>query len=429
MTVAAISTVAMPRLSDSMEEGVIVSWLVSDGDQVEVGQEIAEVETDKATMPYEAEAAGKIHLRAAEGETVRVGDVIALIGELGTDQSAVSGPPDGQSRQAVAPRSASPHLGTHPAPGDDVGQRTSSNGGGARRNASPVARRLAAELGVDLSALTGSGPGGRVVKADVQAAAYVAAEAPSPPTVESNAPEPPRSATEGAAKGESVRQELSRVQALIARRMAESKATAPDFVLRMDVDMEAAVAVRTQLRAIVGPESRVPSFNDFVVKACATALRENPLANGSVRRRRVRASQPRQRRDRRRRARRFGGADDLRRRPEVAGRDRSTVSAASGEGARRNDHAARAGRGTFSVSNLGMFGVDEFSAVINPPQAAILAVGALKQRAVVIDGQLAARHTMTIALSCDHRILYGANAAEFLARIRRALETPGSLVL
>lgn len=159
MTVAAISTVAMPRLSDSMEEGVIVSWLVSDGDQVEVGQEIAEVETDKATMPYEAEAAGKIHLRAAEGETVRVGDVIALIGELGTDQSAVSGPPDGRSRQAVAPRSASPHLGTHPAPGDDVGQRTSSNGGGARRNASPVARRLAAELGVDLSALTGSGPG------------------------------------------------------------------------------------------------------------------------------------------------------------------------------------------------------------------------------------------------------------------------------
>lgn len=429
MTVAAISTVAMPRLSDSMEEGVIVSWLVSDGDQVEVGQEIAEVETDKATMPYEAEAAGKIHLRAAEGETVRVGDVIALIGELGTDQSAVSGPPDGQSRQAVAPRSASPHLGTHPAPGDDVGQRTSSNGGGARRNASPVARRLAAELGVDLSALTGSGPGGRVVKADVQAAAYVAAEAPSPPTVESNAPEPPRSATEGAAKGESVRQELSRVQALIARRMAESKATAPDFVLRMDVDMEAAVAVRTQLRAIVGPESRVPSFNDFVVKACATALRENPLANGSY----------------------DDGEFVLHSRVNVgiavAVRDALVVPTifdadqkSLGEIARLSVRLAEKVRdgtitppelagGTFSVSNLGMFGVDEFSAVINPPQAAILAVGALKQRAVVIDGQLAARHTMTIALSCDHRILYGANAAEFLARIRRALETPGSLVL
>ena len=219
------------------------------------------------------------------------------------------------------------------------------------------------------------------------------------------------------------------MQALIARRMAESKATAPDFVLRMDVDMEAAVAVRTQLRAIVGPESRVPSFNDFVVKACATALRENPLANGSY----------------------DDGEFVLHSRVNVgiavAVRDALVVPTifdadqkSLGEIARLSVRLAEKVRdgtitppelagGTFSVSNLGMFGVDEFSAVINPPQAAILAVGALKQRAVVIDGQLAARHTMTIALSCDHRILYGANAAEFLARIRRALETPGSLVL
>ena len=433
MTVSAITTVAMPRLSDSMEDGVIVSWLVADGDEVEVGQEIVEVETDKATMPYEAEAGGKIHLRAAEGDTVRVGDVIALIGELDSDLRTHEGGERSaaqETRQPTPASSASPD----PAPSDadparapQTGDEASANGRAARQNASPIARRLAADLRVELSDLNGSGPGGRIVKADVEAAARVFAEAPPAATVEPKQPTP-APPVEGGAKGESTRQKISRVQSLIANRMAQSKATAPDFVLRMDVDMEAAVALRTQLREIVGPESRLPSFNDFVVKACAMALSDSPLANGSyedgefVLHSRVNVGIA-------------VAARDTLVVPTIFDADQKSLGEI-GRVSRRLIEKVRDGTitppelagGTFSVSNLGMFGVDEFSAVINPPQAAILAVGALKQRPVVVDGQLAPRHTMSISLSCDHRILYGANAAEFLAQIRRGLESPGSLV-
>jgi pyruvate dehydrogenase E2 component (dihydrolipoyllysine-residue acetyltransferase) len=429
MTASTTTTnVLMPRLSDSMEEGIIVSWLVADGDDVAIGQEIVEVETDKATMPYEAETAGTIHLRAGEGDAVAVGGVIAVIGDAEEHPEAPTATSDrvgaGEPVHASAPRAG--------------------NGAPARADASPVARRLAAELGIDLKDLTGSGPRGRIVKVDVRNA-HVSAEVPSPGAGPAASPPHAPSAAQAAvasaaaststgasldsAKGEVTTREPSRLQQVVARRMAQSKATAPDFVLKTDVDMEAAVALRAQLRGIVGGDVPLPSYNEFIVKACALALRETPLANGSYEDGRFELHSRVN----------IGiavAAPDALVVPTIFDADQKSL----GEIARSSRALAdkvRQGRitppelsgGTFSISNLGMFGVDEFTAVINPPQAAILAVGALKPRAVVRDAELVARNTMTISLACDHRILYGADAADFLAHIRRLLEAPGALVL
>jgi pyruvate dehydrogenase E2 component (dihydrolipoamide acetyltransferase) len=385
--------VVMPRLSDAMEEGILVAWLVADGDQVSLGQEICEVETDKATMPYECEAAGAIHLLAREGEVVPVGRRIAVIG-------------DAPENEPEPPASTVP----------------SNNGGNGRINASPVARRLAADLGIELATLAGSGPRGRVVKADVLRAresAPVLAPAKASPPVSQAAP-----ATE-----ETTLVEPSRLQQVIARRMSESKAAAPDFTLQVDVDMEATVALRSTLKELNVEGGRLPSYNDFVIKACAIALREHPLANAAYK----------------------DGAFELHERinvgfavaaenalvvPTIFDADTRSLGQIASESRRLAERVRdgsvtppELGGGTFSISNLGMFGIDAFVAVLNPPQAAILAVGALKERPVIHDGTLCGRHTMTITLTCDHRILYGAPAAEFLARIKQLLEGPAALVL
>jgi pyruvate dehydrogenase E2 component (dihydrolipoamide acetyltransferase) len=278
---------------------------------------------------------------------------------------------------------------------------------------------MAREKGLDLSSLSGTGPGGRIVKADVEGAT-----APTP-TAQRATPETPTPDTQ-TGKGSSELVELTRTQQLIARRMAESKATVPDFALDMDIDMAAAVAKRAHLKDVV---EVVPSFNDMVVKACALALREYPRANGSYK----------------------DGHFELYSRvnvgvavaahealvvPTVFDADKKSL----GEIARDTRTLAERVRasavtppelsgGTFTVSNLGMFGVTEFSAVINPPQAAILAVGKMEPRAVVRDGEIVARNIMTLTLVCDHRILYGADAAEFLARIKALLEHPIALAL
>jgi pyruvate dehydrogenase E2 component (dihydrolipoamide acetyltransferase) len=304
--------------------------------------------------------------------------------------------------------------------------------------ASPVARRLARERGVDLGSLQGTGPGGRIVKADVEGAQPGAGDGgdgaepsePSEPSEQQAEPEPAGTVAErGTAKGDVVIQEPSRLQGVIARRMAESKATIPDFVIRTLVDMEGCVELRGQLKERLGPEAAVPSYNDMVVKACALALRDFPRANGAYR----------------------DGHFELYSRVNVgvavAGQDALVVPTVFDADSRSLGDIARATRelsgkvrdgkisppelsgGTFTVSNLGMYGVTGFTAVINPPQAAILAVGALAQVPVVEDGRVAVRHRMEISLSCDHRILYGADAAEFLARIRELLEEPLALVL
>ena len=309
---------------------------------------------------------------------------------------------------------------------------------------------MARELGLELAQLQGTGPGGRIVKADVEAAAKDsgaakgdgakagAVEAPAEaepeapeaePEEEKKAPPPVVSGDAQTGKGETTTQDLTRLQQTVARRMAESKATAPDFVLNIDVDMEEAVDLRKRLKAAAAEGQPVPSFNDFVVKAAALALVDFPRANGAYR----------------------DGKFELYSRVNVgvavAGQDALVVptvfdadSKSLGQIARESRALAervRAGAitppelssGTFTVSNLGMFGIQSFVAVINPPQAAILAVGAMQPTPVVRDGEVVARNIMRLTLACDHRILYGADAAEFLGRIRERLENPLQLAL
>jgi pyruvate dehydrogenase E2 component (dihydrolipoamide acetyltransferase) len=437
--------ITMPRLSDSMEEGTILKWLKSDGDEVSEGDELAEIETDKATMTYEADAAGVLEIVAEEGQTLSIGEVIAKLKGPGEDDASDDDAEEEEEEDAAEEPEEAPDEedadDSEGEPAEDADEPAEEEeeeepaepapDDGDRVVASPVAKRLARERGVDISSLHGTGPGGRVVKADVEDAPTTASDEGQP---EEQAAEPEAApagtvAERGTAKGDVVVQEPSRLQGVIARRMAESKATIPDFVLRTDVDMEGCVELRGQIKERLGADATVPSYNDMVVKACALALRDFPRANGAYR----------------------DGKFELYSRVNVgvavAGQDALVVPTVFDADKRSLGDIARATRelagkvrdghisppelsgGTFTVSNLGMYGVTGFTAVINPPQAAILAVGALAQVPVVDDGRVVVRHRMEIALTCDHRILYGADAAQFLARIRELLEEPLALVL
>ena len=305
-----MADVAMPRLSDSMEEGTILKWLKSDGDEVSRGDELVEIETDKANMTYEADQDGTLKIVAQEGDTLPVGGTIASIGggsestgassgERG-QQSGEGGDADGggEAEQATATAEAEreePERDDEPDRAEQPAPAAGSEGENGRIKASPVARRMARELGLELGQVQGTGPGGRIVKADVEAAAKgdgTKAEAPAeaPAAEEPAAPEPERKAPPAVVsgdaetgKGETNTQDLSRLQQTVARRMAESKATAPDFVITLEVDMEEAVEFRKQLKAAAAEGQPVPSFNDFVVKASALALLDFPRANGAYR--------------------------------------------------------------------------------------------------------------------------------------------------
>ena len=378
------SEIVMPRLSDSMQEGTIARWLVAAGDPVRPGDALLEVETDKATVTYESEHEGTILvLAAAEGQSVAVGAVIAAVGAPGET------PVRGVGEVAAA---ASP----------------------TRVKASPLARRVAARLGVDLAAVAGTGPQGRVIRADVEHHA---------------------GGNHQATGGSTVRK-LSRLQQTIARRMAQSRSTVPDFELRRELDMSAVVDLRAQLREIEREQLRelggpLPSYNDFIVRACALALREFPRVNGSYRDGSFETYEHIN----------IGiavAAEDALVVPTIFDADRKSlaeIAACSRELAEKvragSVSPAELGDGTFTVSNLGMYGIDSFSAVINPPQAAILAVGALKPRPVVADDgvTLVARPTLHVSLACDHRILDGADGARFLDRVARLLASPLALLV
>jgi pyruvate dehydrogenase E2 component (dihydrolipoamide acetyltransferase) len=482
----------MPRLSDSMEEGTVLKWLVEEGGEVKRGEPLVEIETDKANMTYEADADGTlIEIVAQEGDTLAIGEPIARIGDpseageksakkekAADDGAEAKGDGDGEKddggegeggeaeegkagegdaegeeadgeeaeeREPVGAEAKGEARGaagagdgggeTQAGAGTATKERAPSNGDGGRVKASPVARRMARELGVELARLEGSGPGGRIVKADVQAAAESGAAAPgdgdgakaetAEAPREERAPEPQRG--EAGAKGEARIQELTRLQQTVSRRMAESKATAPDFSISLTVDMTKAVELRKQLKEVSDP---APSFNDMVVKAAATALTEHPRVNGAYR----------------------DGKFELYERVNigvaVAGEDALIVATVFDCDRKSLGQIARDARGlaekvrdksitppelsgaTFTVSNLGMFGIEQFTAIINPPQAAILTVGKLaKQPAVDETGRIVARDQMSLSLVCDHRILYGADGARFLARVKELLEQPLSLAL
>jgi pyruvate dehydrogenase E2 component (dihydrolipoamide acetyltransferase) len=459
--------VTMPRLSDSMEEGTILKWIVEEGGEVKRGEPLVEIETDKANMTYEADTSGTlIEVVAGEGDTLAIGEVIARIGEEGEKPSGKSeGDKDSENEADEEPDSDQDQDEDEDqaeAAGDDgkaaeaeskakeakkrarEAQRALGGDGGSadgdgsddgeRVKASPVARRMARDMGVELAQLEGSGPGGRIVKADVEAAAEGGAPTKKREPAEDGGapaetptPKEERKAVESGAKGEVETQELSRLQRTVSRRMAESKATAPDYTLHMEVDMSLCVELRKRLKEVEDP---APSFNDMVVKACANALREHPRVNGAYRDGHFELYS----------AVNVGvavAAQDTLVVPTVHDADKKSL----GEIARQSRELiekVRDGKitppelsgGTFTVSNLGMYGVDSFSAVINPPQAALLTVGALKNRPAVDDGgRIVARESMTLSLVCDHRILYGADGAEFLARVRELLEQPLALAL
>ena len=418
-----MTDVVMPRLSDTMEEGTILRWLKQDGEQVARGEELVEIETDKAAMTYESDRDGVLRTVAREGDTLAVGDLIARIGEAetateSTDASASATP------QPAAPSSTP--AASHP---NGAPAESSTRGAGERVKASPLARRVARETGVDLAGVHGSGPGGRIVKADVDeqsGATPVVRATPAEPTPSSASDTP-------VAKGETTTVELTRTQRTIARRMAESKATIPDFTLTADVDMRDCVELRAELRRLSQDES--PTYNDMIVKACALALREHPRANGSYRDGRFELH-----------SRVNVGvavavtSDDLAGGALVVPTVFDADTKALGEIARETRTLVQRvrdgqvtppelGGATFTVSNLGMYGIRHFSAIVNPPQAAILAVGEVAPRPVARKKKASVRPTMTLTLSCDHRILYGADAALFLARVRELLEEPAALTL
>jgi len=394
----------MPRLSDSMVEGTIVAWLRDEGEEISVGDEIAEVETDKAIMPYQAEHAGTLRIVAQAGEVVAVG---ALIGYIG-DPDPVTEPAAELVGAAVTAAPAAVANSGTAAP--------AKLNGNTRPKVSPIARRLAAALGVDLAMLAGSGPGGRIVKRDVQGAV-------AQPVGEGAHARAPETADRGTVE----RQPLTTTQATIARRMVQAKTTAPEFTVTVTADVEDLIRLRAQF-AEQEPERKL-SPGDFVIKAVARALRLHPRVNAGY----------------------ADGAAELFSRinigvavaaersllvPTIYDADAKSVGQI-GDETRALAAQARAGRltpadmanATFTVSNLGMYGVSHFTAVLNPPQAAILAVGAAEQQVVVHDGQFAARHRLALTLTADHRVIYGADAAAFLASVRDGLENPLKLVI
>jgi pyruvate dehydrogenase E2 component (dihydrolipoamide acetyltransferase) len=415
-----MTDVLMPRLSDSMEEGTILTWLAADGDDIVEGQELVEVETDKATMTYVAEAAGVLQIVVGEGTTIGVDEPIARLAPAGsvpsnatgvdTEQPAVDAEPEAIAEPVAAPAAvAAPRNG-------------------AAIPATPMARRIADVHGVDLAGLTGSGPRGRVVRADVLAAAGLpdAPPAASPPT---RAPAAAPSSNGTAADSDRV--PLSRLQRLVARRMAEAKATVPHFQVQTEVEMSAAVAMRAQLKELAASQGTpVPSLNDLIVKASALALRRHPRANGSY------ADDGFELHERVNVGIAVASEDALVV-PVVHDADRLTLGEIATE-SRRLAEAVRSGAvtppelsgATFTVSNLGMYGMTAIVPVINPPQAAILGVGAIRDGlARGDDGSIVDRRLLTLTLSCDHRILYGADASQFLASIRAVLQAPLGLAL
>ena len=394
----------MPKLSDSMADAVILRWLKSPGDAFARGEGLIEVETDKATVVYEAEAAGTLgSILVPEGATAAIGDPIATLangdGAAGAEEPAVSRPERATAEQPVA-------AVVEPAP----------RGGSAaqRPNATPVARRTAVELGVSLHGIVGTGHGGRITREDVQKAAAGGAAGAQPETGR-------------AGKGEPRVLELTATQATIARRMVEAATTIPAFTVSTDVDMSLIASLRAGAR---DEADDVPSVNDFVVKAAAAALQEFPRFNASYVDGKIECY-PRIN---------VGVAVATEAAllvPVVFDADRKTLREIAAEtrrlagGARRRALAPDELRdGTFTVSNLGMFGVRSFTAIIDAPQAAILAVGGVR-RAPVDAGpdRVSFRDLMSVSLTCDHRIVYGADAASFLARLRELLERPLALAL
>jgi pyruvate dehydrogenase E2 component (dihydrolipoamide acetyltransferase) len=450
--------VVMPKLSPTMEEGQLSRWLKKEGDKVSVGEGLAEIDTDKATMEAQALAAGVLRkILVPEGETVPLGAIIAIIGEPDEDITALVSEASSAGAQAEKKEQVEEKAEAQPVKGDAGGapsdkqpgsaapgkaqpaqqpQAASAGAGGNGQRAqggrlivSPIAARMAAEAGINLHDLTGSGPGGRIVKRDIEAAmSGAAAQTEQAATqlraVPSPTQQPAQVSPDGAAP---YREEnVTTMRATIARRLVTSLGPIPHIFLTTEIEMDRAAEMRRQLNEL-DPENKV-SINDFVIKVAAVALMQHPAVNSSYQDKTVRYYE---RAD-------IGVAVALENgliTPVVRGANTKSVGQISrevkelAERARNRKLAPDEYTGaTFSVSNLGMFGITEFTALINPPEACILAVGAMTPGAVVRDGEVVARQLMRVTLSCDHRVVDGATGAKFLQTLKKILENPLYLI-
>ena len=405
------TNVVMPQMGYDMREGTVVRWYKQEGDTVDRGEVIADIETDKATVEFEAYTGGVLGRIVAEaGVAIPVGELIAIITEPGESVPEVAAPaaspaPAAPSTPAPAPAAAEPEPPAAPASAPDGGVR-----------ASPIARRLARERGIDLSLVTGTGPNGRITERDVEN--YQAAPA---------APEPAPAPAVAAAPSDS-RIDLSRMRQTIARVTSDSKSTTPHFYVTAEIDMGKAMALRRDVNDESDPNNRV-SVNDLMVKACALALSKHPKFNSFFRGDHLEVHG----------AMNIGIAIALESGLILPGVSNCESKSLLQIAAATKDLIARANSGTlrneeyssttFSISNMGMFDVESFTAIIYPPHAAILAVGSVKQQPVVRDGEIAVGTMMKATLSTDHRVADGAEAAQFLMGIKRVLENPVSLLL
>lgn len=414
--------VNMPRLSDTMEEGTVAQWHKKIGDKVEEGDLLAEIETDKATMEFEAFQEGVLlHIGVEEGNTAPVDSILAILGEEGEDISALLNGGSNTSAEAEKEKEAeveeSP-KGEESAQATDNTQQVSNNSD--RVKASPLAKKLAEDKGVDLSQVKGSGEGGRIVKRDVDEFKVETKTAPAAAKVNMG--------TAGdAPKGMSYDElSVSQMRKTIARRLSESKFSAPHFYLTLDIDMDNAIDARKRINA-VAPQKI--SFNDFVIKAAAVALKQHPVINSSWAGDTIRRNHDIN----------IGMAvavDEGLLVPVIRNADQKGLATINTEAkefaAKARDKKLQPSEwegNTFTISNLGMFGIEEFTAIINAPDACILAVGGIKQVPVVKDGAVVPGNVMKITLSCDHRVVDGASGAAFLNTMKGILENPLNMLL
>ncbi len=427
--------VLMPRLSDTMTEGVIASWAKNVGDDVKKGDLLAEIETDKATMELESYKNGKLLYQGAKsGEKIQVNDLLCIIGEEGkvdveavvaaiksgggapTQQAEVGGEDKDAGNTAEMKAAEGSPAVKDQAPHIQKAGDVEDASGDSRVKASPLAKKLAAEKGIDITKVKGSGDGGRIIKADIDQYKETA------PQQQQAAPQPKSQALQAPAGQESFEEvNVSQMRKVIARRLAESKYSAPHFYLTMAIDMDAAVASRAKINETSPVKI---SFNDFVLKACAIALRQHPAVNSSWLGDKIRINHHIN----------IGVAvavDEGLLVPVVRFADTKSLSQISTE-VREFATKAKAKKlqpsdwegNTFTISNLGMFGIDEFTAIINPPDACILAIGSIAQVPVVKNNQIVIGNVMKVTLSCDHRVVDGASGAAFLQTLKELLEEP-----
>ena len=432
--------IRMPRMSDTMEEGNIVGWQVSEGDQVESGDTLAEIETDKATMDFDSPIDGvMLHIEVKEGP-VPIGGIIAVIGEEGEDwKSQLDAANKDNGNQASSDNQS---VSDTPAPEVETSNAISNNNSNSdsRIKASPLAKSMAKESGVDLQLVNGSGDHGRIVKKDIEAflktqkdTEKIVAPSPQPvsepveqPKVEAPSPAPVQPFVLNAGTPNYTETRVSQMRKVIARRLGESKFSAPHFYLTVEINMDKAIQMRKRVNEVAPVKI---SFNDFVIKAASAALRQHPMINASWQESVIRINQDIN----------IGVAvavDEGLLVPVIRYADMKTLSqinsevkTLAGKAKVRKLQPEEMQGNTFTISNLGMFGIEEFTAIINPPDSCILAVGSIIQKPIVKDGEIVPGSMMKVTLSCDHRVVDGATGAKFLATFKKILEDPVRLLV